>query len=61
LSRKAVGVHLVSGGNPTISFGTLLIGDADNNDRVDLFDYNDVITWFGKAPNDTTENPDFGW
>jgi hypothetical protein len=59
LSRKAMSVNLVGGANSPINFGTLLTGDADNNNTIDVVDYNAVVTWFGKRPSDPLVNPDF--
>lgn len=51
LSRMASGVTLLAGDNPRVAFGTLLLGDMNDDNAVSLQDYNILRAHFGTCEN----------
>ncbi|MDY6893538.1 MAG: InlB B-repeat-containing protein, partial [Chloroflexota bacterium] len=58
LSRLAEGV-VISGTEVVVDFGTLLEGDADNDDYIGPFDYSLLRMYYGDTSVDALESSDF--
>ena len=43
----------VSDASPRIWFGPMLVGDTNDNNRIDIFDYNAVVSAFGSKQGDS--------
>jgi CSLREA domain-containing protein len=57
VGRKVANVILPPGGAGLANFGTLVVGDADNNDRVSAADFTVLKTTFLQKTGCATENP----
>jgi hypothetical protein len=57
LSRKATGVVIVACETTPVGFGTLLEGDATNDDVITLADYSALYVAYGSTPSDGNWNP----
>jgi hypothetical protein len=57
ISVEMENVTIPGGGNPLLNFGTLLAGDADDNDRVTAADFTALKQTFTQATPCATQNP----